>query len=362
MAGNPAEMPAGQEFRAGAPVHQFSRAPACSVPPCSHRAATGRPRLSLRHVRLPTVGVRIATPAGDPADRSNYSDRARNCPNRCRPARCRRRARAPAAAGRGRAPTGPIAVGSVLFVIGLLAVGVIMVLFATGVARPAAVAEPGRDARAGRFRDRVDRHLRARLARRGRARAVPRAPAAAASAAERPTGGQSHEHPRQANGRPGVVQVAQHVDDLDRATAFYTETLGLPLIARFGPLVFVDLGGTRLLLEEAAPPAMIYLQVADLRGTAWTACGRPGSRWSPNRTTSSPTPTACSAATGEIETQAFIRDSEGNLVGLVTHAERHRRQLSSVGQPSSVEVASVEVTSMNGGVSGTWRQWTVATR
>ena len=63
----------------------------------------------------------------------------------------------------------------------------------------------------------------------------------------------------------GVVQVAQHADDLDRATEFYTQTLGLPLIARFGPLVFVDLGGTRLLLEQAAPPAMIYLRVADLQ-------------------------------------------------------------------------------------------------
>jgi len=43
----------------------------------------------------------------------------------------------------------------------------------------------------------------------------------------------------------GVVQVAQHADDLDRATVFYTETLGLPLIARFGPLVFVDLAVPR---------------------------------------------------------------------------------------------------------------------
>jgi len=53
-------------------------------------------------------------------------------------------------------------------------------------------------------------------------------------------------------------------DNLDRATAFYTETLGLPLIARFGPLVFVDLGGTRLLLDESAPPALLYLRVDGL--------------------------------------------------------------------------------------------------
>lgn len=117
----------------------------------------------------------------------------------------------------------------------------------------------------------------------------------------------------------GLVQVAQHADDLERATDFYTNTLGLPLIATFGPLVFLDLGGgTRLLLEEAAPPAMIYLRVddlehriADLRAAGVDVVAEPhdiftdsekvfGGRWL-------------------IETQAFIRDSEGNLVGLVSH-------------------------------------------
>jgi methylmalonyl-CoA/ethylmalonyl-CoA epimerase len=121
------------------------------------------------------------------------------------------------------------------------------------------------------------------------------------------------------NGRlPGVVQVAQHADDLDRATDFYTKTLGLPLIARFGPLVFVDLGGTRLLLEEAAPPSLIYLLVDDLEGRVaklrkagvdvvaephdifTDTDGVFGGEWL-------------------VESQAFIRDSEGNLVGLVSH-------------------------------------------
>ncbi|MET0864729.1 MAG: VOC family protein [Nakamurella sp.] len=118
--------------------------------------------------------------------------------------------------------------------------------------------------------------------------------------------------------RSGLVQVAQHADDLDRATDFYTNTLGLPLIARFGPLVFLDLGGTRLLLEEAAPPAMIYLLVddlehrlTDLRAAGVDIVAEPhdiftdtdkvfGGNW-------------------RVETQAFIRDSEGNLVGLVSH-------------------------------------------
>ena len=48
-----------------------------------------------------------------------------------------------------------------------------------------------------------------------------------------------------------LIQVAQHVDDLDRAVAFYEQLLGYPALARFDPpgLAFFDLDGTRLLLD-----------------------------------------------------------------------------------------------------------------
>src|SRR6478672_13424484 len=116
----------------------------------------------------------------------------------------------------------------------------------------------------------------------------------------------------------GVVQVAQHAEDLDRATKFYTETLGLPLIARFGPLVFVDLGGTRLLLEEAAPPAMIYLEVPDLEAALARL------RKAEVEVVAEPhdifTDTArVFGGAWRVEAQAFVRDSEGNLLGLVAH-------------------------------------------
>ena len=120
------------------------------------------------------------------------------------------------------------------------------------------------------------------------------------------------------DGGQGVVQVAQHADDLDRATAFYTETLGLPLIARFGPLVFVDLGGTRLLLEHEAPPAMIYLEVDDLparvselRAAGVDVVAEPHDIFTDTE--------GVFGGTWRVESQAFIRDSEGNLVGLVGH-------------------------------------------
>lgn len=117
---------------------------------------------------------------------------------------------------------------------------------------------------------------------------------------------------------PLVVQVAQHVDDLERATTFYTETLGLPLIARFGPLVFVDLGGTRLLLDESAPPALVYLrvdgleqQVEHLRQLGVEIVAEPHDIFTDDD--------AVFGGQWKVESQAFIRDSEGNLLGLVGH-------------------------------------------
>lgn len=120
------------------------------------------------------------------------------------------------------------------------------------------------------------------------------------------------------NERPLLVQVAQHVDDLERATAFYVDVLGFALIAKFGPLVFVDLGGTRLLLETNAPPAMLYLRVDDLqaRTTQLAAAGveivsEPHVIFTDSE--------GVFGSPGLEEWQAFFRDSEGNLVGLVSH-------------------------------------------
>ena len=65
-------------------------------------------------------------------------------------------------------------------------------------------------------------------------------------------------------------QVAQRAVDLDRATAFYRDILGLAVLARFDPpgLAFFDLGDTRLLLEAGAPSAILYLEVDDIDATA----------------------------------------------------------------------------------------------
>src|ERR1700693_894770 len=114
-------------------------------------------------------------------------------------------------------------------------------------------------------------------------------------------------------------QVAQRVEDLDRAVEFYTQTLGGELIARFEPpgLAFVRMGEVRLLLEKAAPAGLIYLRVADVRDTteelrdAGVTIDTEPHRIHVDADGVFGTP-------GEEEWMAFIRDSEGNLVGLAS--------------------------------------------
>jgi len=51
-----------------------------------------------------------------------------------------------------------------------------------------------------------------------------------------------------------IGQIALHVSDADRAERFYRDVLGLPLLMRFGELLFFDCGGLRLLLEGGHEP------------------------------------------------------------------------------------------------------------
>jgi methylmalonyl-CoA/ethylmalonyl-CoA epimerase len=120
-----------------------------------------------------------------------------------------------------------------------------------------------------------------------------------------------------------VVQVAQRVVDLSRASRFYAELLEREPVASFDPpgLVFFDLQGLRLLLDRVAPPALLYVEVADLpatierlrtRGVVVTT--EPHVIFSHDDDTLGPA--------GHDEWQAFIDDTEGNSVGLVEFRAR----------------------------------------
>ena len=120
-----------------------------------------------------------------------------------------------------------------------------------------------------------------------------------------------------------LIQVAQRAEDLARASAFYADLLGVAPTATYDPpgLVFFDLGGVRLLLDVGAPSALHYLGVADieqtvarLRAAGVTIESEPHLIFGHDDDTLGPA--------GTDEWQAFLRDSEGNLVGLVEQRAR----------------------------------------
>jgi catechol 2,3-dioxygenase-like lactoylglutathione lyase family enzyme len=66
-------------------------------------------------------------------------------------------------------------------------------------------------------------------------------------------------------------QVAINVHDVARATAFYRDKLGLPLLFTAGNLAFFDCGGVRLMLDRAEKPefdhpsSILYFAVPDIQ-------------------------------------------------------------------------------------------------
>jgi methylmalonyl-CoA/ethylmalonyl-CoA epimerase len=116
-------------------------------------------------------------------------------------------------------------------------------------------------------------------------------------------------------------QVAQHADDLDRAVAFYADVLGCEVIGRFDPpgLAFLRLGQVRLLLDGGAPSALIYLCVDDVRATA-DKLHASGVTIEAGPHVIHTDAVGAFGPAGWQEWMAFIRDTEGNLVGL---ASRH---------------------------------------
>ena len=115
-----------------------------------------------------------------------------------------------------------------------------------------------------------------------------------------------------------LVQVAQHADDLDRAATFYERLLGSPPSGRFDAagLLFFDLDGVRLLLGAEAPSATLYLEVDDL-AEAVSAARADGVAIESEPHLRFEHPDDRLGPAGAAEWHAFLRDSEGNLVGLV---------------------------------------------
>jgi len=112
-----------------------------------------------------------------------------------------------------------------------------------------------------------------------------------------------------------IGQIAIPVENVDRAAAFYADVLGLRLLFRAPPgLVFFDCGGVRLMLSrpEGTPAAggVVYYAVADLPAAHAALVAR-GADFvqSPHRIARLPDHDLW---------MAFLRDSEGNLLGLMS--------------------------------------------
>jgi methylmalonyl-CoA/ethylmalonyl-CoA epimerase len=121
-----------------------------------------------------------------------------------------------------------------------------------------------------------------------------------------------------------ILQIAQHAANLNRAAEFYETLLGGPPAARFDPpgLLFFNVGRSRLLLEAAATSALIYFQVDDVRARIEELRAQGIEIVDEPRVIFSHTDDSL-GPTGTDEWMAFIRDSEGNTVGLVSHEPRH---------------------------------------
>lgn len=116
-----------------------------------------------------------------------------------------------------------------------------------------------------------------------------------------------------------MIQVAQRATDLQRAAAFYADLLGTAPAATFDPPgpVFFTLGPMRLLLDRAAPSALLYFEVPDVRAFVGQLRSRgvevntePHVIFSHSDDSLGPV--------GTDEWMAFLTDSEGNTVGLVS--------------------------------------------
>jgi methylmalonyl-CoA/ethylmalonyl-CoA epimerase len=120
-----------------------------------------------------------------------------------------------------------------------------------------------------------------------------------------------------------IFQVAQRAVDLPRARDCYARLLQAQPTGEFDPpgLVFFQVGAARLMLDRAAPTALIYLRVLDV-AEAIERCRVDGLEVVSEPQVIFSHADSRLGPAGTDEWMAFVRDSEGNTVGLVSHRPR----------------------------------------
>jgi predicted enzyme related to lactoylglutathione lyase len=121
-------------------------------------------------------------------------------------------------------------------------------------------------------------------------------------------------------GIKNIGQISIIVHDLQRATAFYRDTLGLPLLFTAPNLAFFDCGGVRLMLGPADTPeldhpsSILYFRVSDLNAAHQRLVDQGVKIVAPPRLIA-PMPSY------DLWMNAF-RDSEGNILELMSEVPR----------------------------------------
>ncbi|MGO4885976.1 MAG: VOC family protein [Bryobacteraceae bacterium] len=118
-----------------------------------------------------------------------------------------------------------------------------------------------------------------------------------------------------------IGQASINVHDIDKAVAFYRDTLGLRFLFQAGPkMAFFDCGGVRLMLatpEEPQfdhPSSIFYFKVADIQAVTATLQSR-GVRFDRPPHLVAPMP-------DHDLWMAFFRDADNNLQALMSEVPR----------------------------------------
>jgi len=111
-----------------------------------------------------------------------------------------------------------------------------------------------------------------------------------------------------------LAQVSVNIHDLERATTFYRDRLGLKFLFAAGSMAFFDLAGVRLMLspperlEHDHPGSVLYLDVPDIQASYGALAAR-GVEFERE-------PHLIARLASADLWMAFFRDSEGNLLAL----------------------------------------------
>ncbi|HLY16009.1 MAG TPA: VOC family protein [Bryobacteraceae bacterium] len=118
-----------------------------------------------------------------------------------------------------------------------------------------------------------------------------------------------------------IGQASINVHDIEKAVAFYRDTLGMRFLFQAGPkMAFLDCGGVRLMLslpekpEFDHPGSIFYFKVGDIKAVAQTLQSRGVNFETP--------PHLIAAMPDHDLWMAFFRDADNNLLALMSEVKR----------------------------------------